>query len=100
MRIVSGTAPGALRLARFGRELSANARRRLKWMEYYESHGRNARLICRHFDISPQTFYRWLRRYNPRDLATLEEQSRRPHQTRRPTWSPNLVLAVLALREQ
>ena len=100
MRIVSGTAPGALRLARFGRELSANARRRLKWMEYYESHGRNARLICRHFDISPQTFYRWLRRYNPRDLATLEEQSRRPHQTRRPTWSRELALAVQELRER
>src|SRR3989304_539473 len=99
MRIRSGTAPGALRLAGLGRELSPNARRRLKWMDYYQSHGRNARLACRHFDISPQTFYRWLRRYNPRDLATLEERSRRPRRTRRPTWGNELALAVQELRE-
>jgi transposase InsO family protein len=69
-------------------------------MDYYQDHGTNARLTCRHFDISPQTFYRWLRRYNPRDLATLEERSRRPHQTRRPTWSPELAQAVQQIREQ
>ncbi len=100
MHIVSGTASGALRLASLGRELSPNARRRLKWMDYYQSHGHNARLTCRHFDISPQTFYRWLGRYNPRDLATLEERSRRPHRTRRPTWSPELAQAVQQMREQ
>jgi transposase InsO family protein len=68
-------------------------------MDYYESQGRNARLTCRHFDISHQTFYRWRRRYNPRRLATLEERSRRPHRVRRPTWSPELVQAVQKLRE-
>lgn len=69
-------------------------------MEYYQSRGRNARLTCRHFDISPQTLYRWLRRYSPRDLATLEERPRRPHRTRRPTWSPQLAQAVQQIREQ
>src|SRR3989449_3898737 len=39
-------------------ELSAAARRRLKWMAYYETCGGNARRTCRHFDISPQTFCR------------------------------------------
>ena len=68
-------------------------------MDYYHSHGRNGRLTCRHFDISPQTFYRWLWRYNPRDLATLEERSRCPHRTRRPTWSPELAQAVQQMRE-
>ena len=100
MHIVSGTASGALGLASLGRELSPNARRRLKWMDYYQSHGHNARLTCRHFDISPQTFYRWLRRYNPRELATLEERSRRPQRRRRPTWSPELAQAVQQMREQ
>ena len=28
----------------------------------------NGRLTCRHFDIHPQTFYRWKRRYDPRRL--------------------------------
>jgi putative transposase len=100
MRIVSGTASGALRLGRYQRGLSREARRRLKWMDYYEQNGRNGRLTCRHFDISPQTFYRWLRRYNPGDLATLEGRSRRPRRTRRPTWSRELALAVQRLREQ
>ena len=56
--------------------------------------------LCRHYDISPQAFYRWRRRYNPRDLASLEERSRRPHRTRRPTWGNELALAVQELREQ
>lgn len=99
MRIISGTAPAALRLADLGRDLSQEARRRLKWMDYYHSHSRNARLTCRHFDISPQTFYRWLRRYNPHRLASLEDRSRRPRRVRQPTWSPDLVQAVLELRE-
>mgnify|MGYP001819978665 CR=1 FL=1 len=50
MRITRGTAPGALRLAGHGQELPGEARRRLKWMDYYENHRHNARLTCRHFD--------------------------------------------------
>jgi transposase InsO family protein len=81
-------------------ELSPAARRRLKWMDYYRAHGQNARRTCRHFDISPQTFYRWWRRYQPQDLTTLESHSRRPRRRRQPTWSPALAAAVRALRQQ
>ena len=56
--------PGARRLAKLSVELSKEARRRLKWFDYYHSNGCKARLTCRHFDISPQTFYRWKRRYD------------------------------------
>jgi transposase InsO family protein len=69
-------------------------------MDYYESHGHNARLTCRHFDISPQTFYRWRRRYDPRHLGSLEERSRRPRRLRQPTWSAQLADAVLRLRQK
>jgi transposase InsO family protein len=69
-------------------------------MDYYESHGHNARLTCRHFDVSPQTFYRWRRRYDHRNLRTLEDRSRRPRRLRQPTWSPELAQAVLRLREE
>jgi putative transposase len=100
MRIISGTAPKALRLAGHRHELSPDGRRRLKWMDYYQQHERNASLTCRHFDISRQTFYRWLRRYNPRSLASLEDRSRRPHQVSQPTWSPELARAVQELRER
>jgi len=98
MRIISGAVPGVCRLARF-QELSKKARQRLKWFDYYNSRGLNARLTCRHFDISPQTFYRWKRRYNPRHIASLEDRSHRPRHLRQPTYSRELVEAVLKLRE-
>jgi transposase len=52
-------------------------------MDHYAEH-RNARLTYRHFDISPQTFYRWKRRFDPYDLTTLEDESRRPDRVRQP----------------
>jgi len=68
-------------------------------MDYYEAHGKNGALTCRHFGISRQTFYRWKRRYNPRSLTTLESRSHRPRRLRQPTWSPELAQAVLEVRE-
>ena len=99
MRIKKGTVRGVSCLARIP-ELSKQARQRLKWMDYYREHDGNARLTCRHFDISPQTFYRWKRRYNPRHLESLEDRPQRPKHLRQPTWSPGLAKAVLRLREQ
>ena len=99
MRIISGVIPGVSRLARLQVEPSRKARQRLKWFDYYKSRGNNARLTCRHFDISPQTFYRWKRRYNPRHPASLEDHSHRPKHLRQPTYSAELVETVLKLRE-
>lgn len=81
--------------------LSRPARRRLLWMEFYEAHGRNARLTCRHFAISPATFYRWWRRYNPRRVSSLEDdlRTRRPHRVRQPQTPQELVGRLRALRE-
>jgi transposase InsO family protein len=57
-------------------------------------------LTCRHFGISRQTFYRWLKRYEPLDLTTLEERSHCPRRRRQPTWSFPLAEKVLLLRLQ
>ena len=100
MHIVSGSMPHARRLARVGVELSRSARLRLQWMDHYEGHGGNAAFTCRHFGISSQTFYRWRRRYDPRRLASLEDRSHRPRRSREPTWTRELALAVLHLREE
>ena len=100
MHIVSGSMPHARRLARVGVELSRSARLRLQWMDHYEGHGGNAAFTCRHFGISRQTFYRWRRRYDPRRLASLEDRSHRPRRSREPTWTRELALAVLHLREE
>jgi len=100
MRIVSEVVPGVARLAKGTTDISKQAAQRLKWFDYYYSRGKNARLACRHFDISPQTFYRWKRRYDPRHLESLEDRSRRPKHLRQPTATPELVEAVLRLREE
>jgi putative transposase len=91
--------PGANRLTNIP-VLSKRARQRLKWFDYYNSHNHNARLTCRYFGISPQTFYRWKRRYDPHHLKTLESRSCRPKMLRQPTYSVELVKAVLRLREE
>jgi transposase InsO family protein len=100
MSILETHGPKRSWLAAHLTELSPAARRRLKWMDYYLTHERNARRTCRHFDISPQTFYRWWRRYLPQDLTSLDTRSRAPRRRRRPTWSAALVAAVRDLRRR
>jgi len=99
MHVVIGAVRGAKRVASIP-DVSPAAKNRLKWMDYYREHDSNARLTCRHFGISPQAFYRWKGRYDPRHLESLEDHSRRPQRVRQPSWSPELVEAVLRLREQ
>ena len=93
------TMPGYKRLASLPK-LSKRARQRLKWFDYYDSHNHNARLTSRYFGISPQTFYRWKRRYDPYHLERLEDRSCRPRMVRQPTYSAELVAAVERLRQE
>jgi transposase InsO family protein len=93
--------PSVHRLARLvGPDLSRAARQHLAWLDHYRTHGCHAALTCRYFGISRQTFYRWARRFNPRDLSTLEGRSHRPRRVRQPTWTPAITQAVLRLRTQ
>ncbi len=95
----NGKPPRSAGLATIGVELSRAALVRLSWMDNYRK-TKNVALTCRHFGISRQTFYRWLKRYEPMDLTTLEARSHRPHHRRQPTWSFHLAEKVLTLRLQ
>jgi putative transposase len=90
---------GRLRVAL---DLSPEARRHLRWIDYYRQHGRNVSQTCRHFDIGRETFYRWWRRYDPRRLQSLEDdrQTRRPKRVRRPQTPSALEGRIRALRER
>lgn len=79
--------------------ISPEAAKKLRWMDHY-SKNRNARLTCRYFGISPKTFYRWKNRFDPYDLTTLEEESRRPRHVRQPQSPAAVVDAILELRTQ
>ena len=68
-------------------------------MDWYFSHGTNAELTCRHFDISKSVFYRWFNRFNKKNLKTLEFDTklRRPHRLREmttPLWIRNKVYDI------
>lgn len=78
--------------------LSPEAKKRLRWMDYYRKCG-NAALTCRHFGISRQCFHTWKRRYNPYRLESLEEKSRRPKRTRHWEVSRNEEFRILRLRK-
>ena len=99
MQIRRGKPPGSGRLSKTGVELSREARVRLAWMDFYRCCGDVAH-TGRRFGISRQTFYRWLKRYEPLDLRTLEERSHCPRRRRQPRWSVLLEGKVLTLRLQ
>lgn len=99
MSVCGSILPGIKVLSRLHPDLSREALNRLKWFDWYNVHGRDGRLTCKYFGISPQTFYRWKRRYDPHDLRSLEVRSRRPKRLRQPTAPPELVEAILKVRE-
>jgi len=81
--------------------LSKQAKIRLTWMEYYQK-CKNARMTCRHFGISPDTFYLWKRRFNPSDLSTLEDKktpTSSPY-AKKQLWSPETIGIIIELKSK
>ena len=77
--------------------ISKSAAQRLKWMDYYDK-GHTVAQTSRYFGIAPKTFHKWRKRYNPNNLASLEDRPRRPKQTRRWEVTREEERRVLALR--
>jgi transposase InsO family protein len=80
--------------------LSPAALKRLSWFDFCGSHGGNISLTCRHFGISRDTFYLWRRRFNPKKLITLEDdtRSRRPKNVRGMTTSIYIQDLICTIR--
>ena len=93
--------PKASQIARI-QGLSKEAKKRLKWLDWYAGHGNNARLTCRHFGLSPDVFYRWKNRFNPFDLSSLEDDkvTRTPHKVRLPETDIAVIRRVREIREE
>jgi transposase InsO family protein len=82
----------------FSFEMSREARMRLRWMDFYHKH-QNARKTCRHFGISPTTFYKWLARFCERGLRGLESLSRAPNKKRESTIPWQVVSLIVSIRK-
>jgi putative transposase len=80
-------------------ELSQKELDRLRALTIYEE-TKDVRLVCQTFGISRATLYRWLGRFDPKDLTSLREQSRRPRRVRKPLWSRELMGMVKELGEK
>lgn len=82
------------------KSLSREALRRLEWIDWYFSHGKNAEKTCRHFSLSRSVFYRWFNRFNKYNLSTLEfnTKTRRPKKLREMTTDPKVLKRIYDIR--
>ena len=81
--------------------LSTRARLRLEWMIFYFTVGeKSAKFTASHFGISRKTLHKWLKRFDERNLKSLEERSRTPHCLR--TWTVTFKEQerIIALRKK
>ena len=80
-------------------ELSQKEVDRLRALRIWEE-TRDVGLVCETFEISRATLYRWAKRFDPGDLGSLRDRSRRPRRLRKPLWTTELIMAVRDLRTQ
>ena len=84
------------------KKLSHEAKVRLKMIDFYydlEKGQQNATLTARHF-VRPRSWVnKWLKRFNPKDLTSLEDGSRRPHRVRQVLYDYKLILLIKEYRE-
>lgn len=80
--------------------LSKAALKRLEWMDWYFTHGKNAESTCRHFSLSKSVFYRWKNRFNKHDLTSLEFNTKlcTPHHLREMTTSGWILKKIYDIR--
>lgn len=82
------------------KKLTKQAKYRLKIIDYYFlKANKNISLTARHFGASRSYIYKWLKRFNPKHLESLEDKSRRPHHTRSVKYDYETVTLIRKYRE-
>jgi len=79
--------------------LSAEARGRAAWIAAYLERGRSVSDVCAEFGITRGTFHRWMKRFNPDDLTSLEERSHQPKSVRQSSVSAEIVEKIRGYRQ-
>jgi len=81
--------------------LSAGGRQRLEWMIFYHSVAkRNASETASYYGISRKTLHKWLKRFNPKRIQSLEEESKRPNHVRQWQVTKEEERHIITLRQQ
>jgi transposase len=84
-------------------EYSQKAYSREKMLRSYQElrkQGASESTILETLGVSRSGLYRWKKRYKQLGLAGLEDESRRPRNTRKPQWSEKIARDVLFLRRK
>lgn len=85
-------------------KISPEAKNRLNWIiYYYDKADRNVLLTCRHFSLSPKTFYKWFKLFDEDNLYSLNrlgDRSRAPKHVRQREISPEQKLRIIRLRKK
>ncbi len=72
---------------------------RLEFVRLAMTEPANIRSLCRRYEISPKTGYKWIDRYRDSGAQALEDRSRRPHHSPRQT-TPLVEQAIVRLRQE
>lgn len=71
---------------------------RLEFVSLAEVEGANVRALCRRFQVSSKTGYKWLERYRKEGRSGLRDGSRRPHVSPRSTGAEMTELVIQVRR--
>lgn len=84
----------------YSAKLSKAAKHRLKIIDYFfHKADKNISLTARHFGCTRSYVYKWLKRFNPKHLESLEDKSRRPHRVRTPRYDYEVIALIRKYRE-
>jgi transposase InsO family protein len=103
MMVYTTILPGAIGIARWANkvnQLTPDAKKRLKILDWYRAHGKNISLTARHFGLRRQTITEWHKRFDQRGVLGLIEKSRRPKNVRTPETSWKIQSEVVRLRKK
>ena len=80
-------------------KLSQEGCRRLEWMIYYEKEANgNAKQTCRYFNLARSVWYYWRKRFDEKNLRTLEDEHRAPRKKRQREYTDLQYERVVKLR--
>jgi transposase InsO family protein len=103
MTVYTTTLPGATGIARWANkvdQLTPDAKRRLKVLDWHRAHEKNASRTARHFGLRRQTVSEWQKRFDQKGVLGLVEHSRRPRDVRRPETSWKIQREVIKTRKK
>ena len=103
MTVYGTLVPGAISLARWAnkiQQLTPDAKKRIKILDWHRAHGKNVSLTSRRFGVRRATVREWQKRFDQQGILGLVEHSRRPNRLREPTTSWQTVQAAVKLRKQ